>query len=149
MEYEYERLVEAPPDAVWAALTDTAIMESNLPGSTRVAMTGPEKLRVSMKIKMGFLRPTVNVDVQLSNVQPHDSFRVEYAGKAMGAGVEGAAETSMTPGVDLGRGESTTQVRVAGRVSTSGLLNKVSDSKIEAAVTGFLDEYFAGVERAT
>jgi hypothetical protein len=34
-----------------------------------------------------------------------------------------------------------------GTVQTSGLLAKIADSKIESAVTGFLDEYFASVER--
>ncbi len=150
MEFEYDRLVGAPAEAVWTALTDAATMESHLPGSTRVTVTGPEKLRVSMKIKMGFLRPTVNVDVQLSNISPPDSFEFEYAGKAMGAGVEGTAAVVITAGGNphASSNGGSTRIRMAGSLLTSGLLKKVSDSKIEAAVTGFLDEYFASVERA-
>ena len=149
MEFEYDRLVEAPAEAVWEALTETTTMESHLPGNTRVTSAGPEKLRVSMKISMGFLRPTVNVDVQLSDVNPKDSFKFEFEGKAMGAGIEGAATVSLSsrgnPSVGSNR---STQVSMTGSVHTSGLLKKVSDSKIQAAVTGFLNEYFASVERA-
>ena len=149
MEFEYDRLVEAPAEAVWEALTETTTMESHLPGNTRVTSAGPEKLRVSMKISMGFLRPTVNVDVQLSDVNPKDSFKFEFEGKAMGAGIEGAATVALSsrgnPSVGSNR---STQVSMTGSVHTSGLLKKVSDSKIQAAVTGFLNEYFASVERA-
>lgn len=149
MEFEYERLVEAPADAVWAALNDVSVMESHLPGNAHVASTGPEKFRVSMKISMGFLRPTVNVDVGLSNVSPNDSFRFEFQGKAMGAGVEGAANVSLDSSGDPDGGpKGFTQVKMSGSVHPSGLLQKVSDSKIEAAVAGFLDGYFASVERA-
>ena len=154
MEFEYDRLVEAPAEAVWAALTETTTMESHLPGATRVTSAGPEKLRVSMKISMGFLRPTVNVDVRLSDVNPKDSFKFEFDGKAMGAGIEGAATVSLNSGENPHgnpEGDSTrsTRVKMTGTVHTSGLLKKVSDSKIQAAVTGFLDEYFASVERAS
>ncbi len=157
MDFEYDRLVEAPAEAVWAALTEPATVESHLPGTTHVTSTGPEKLRLSMRISMGFLRPTVNVDVRLSDVNPEDSFRFEFVGKAMGAGVEGAATVSLNAGGNphrspvRGQGSGPTRsarVRMTGSVRTSGLLKRVSDSKVEAAVTGFLDEYFASVEQA-
>ena len=150
MEFEYDRLVDAPAEAVWEALTETATMESHLPGNTRVTSTGPEKLRVSTKISMGFLRPTVNVDVRLSDVRPEDSFNFEYGGKAMGTGVQGAARVAISPGENPHGGSTlSTRVRMSGSVHTSGLLRKVCDSRIEAAVTGFLDEYFASVERGS
>ena len=96
----------------------------------------------TLKILMGFLRPTVNVDVQLSDVVAIDSFRFTFAGKSMGAGVEGSARTEVS---DEG---TKTLVKMEGTVETTGLLKKVSDSKTEAAVSGFLDNYFTSVERA-
>ena len=124
-------------------------MEPHLPASTVITAAGPENLRVSMKISMGFLRPTVNVDIHLSDIRPQDSISFGFSGKVMAAGVEGAARVSLHPdgAPEVGPMPST-RVRISGSVSTSGLLKKVSDSKIEAAVTGFLDEYFASVERA-
>ena len=153
MELEYDRLVKAPAEAVWAALTDAATMEAHLPGDAGIDAVGPEQFRVSMKISMGFLRPTVGVDVRLSDVIPFESFKFEFAGKAMGAGVEGSAEVSVSPD-DFSQGNpdavavASTRVRIAGLVKTSGLLTKISDSKVESAVTGFLDDYFDRVERS-
>ena len=149
MEFEFDRLVEASAVDVWDALTETATMESHLPGTTRVTSTGPEKLRVTMKISMGFLRPTVNVDVRLLNVSPKDTFSFKFEGKALGAGVDGEASVALNPGGNPEGGPvPSTRVSIKGSVRTSGLLRNVSDSKIDAAVTGFLGEYFASVERA-
>jgi carbon monoxide dehydrogenase subunit G len=153
LELEYDRLVKAPAEAVWAALTDTATMEEHLPGEAGIAAVGPEQFRVSMKISMGFLRPTVGVDVRLSDVVHFESFRFEFGGKAMGAGVEGSAGVSVSPD-DFSQENpdavavASTRVRIAGLVKTSGLLTKISDSKVESAVTSFLDDYFDRVERS-
>lgn len=149
LEIEYDRLVAAPAEAVWAALTDPNAMGPHLPGTANVTSTGPETIRVSIKISMGFLRPTVNVDVQLSNISPTSSFRFEFSGKSMGAGVEGAVAVALNQD-ESPNAESTqvTRVRMTGAVQTSGLLRTVADSKLEAAAAGFLDEYFGSVERA-
>ncbi len=145
MKFEYERLVDAPVEALWAALTEPAAMEQHLPGGTRVTPNGPEKLRVSMKIPMGFLRPTVNVDIRLSKLSLNDSFEFDFEGKAMGAGIAGTAAVALVQ--DAGPA-GPIRVSMNGSVQASGLLKKVSDSKIEAASTGFLDDYFASVERS-
>ncbi|MDP6667050.1 MAG: SRPBCC domain-containing protein [Dehalococcoidia bacterium] len=149
MDIEYGRLVAAPAEDVWAALTDPSKMAPHLPGTTNVNIRGPETVRVSTKVSMGFLRPTVNVDVQLSKLSPVDSFRFEFDGKSMGAGVAGAVTVVLDPaeGPDVGPAEAT-QVNMAGAVQTSGLLTRVADSKLQAAAAGFLDEYFDSVERA-
>ena len=145
MKFEYERLVDAPEEALWAALTEPAAMEQHLPGGTRVTAAGSEKLRVSMKIPMGFLRPTVNVDIRLSNVSLNDSFEFDFEGKAMGAGIAGTAAMTVVPDAAL---TGSTRVRLTGTVQTSGPLKKISDSKIEVASAGFLDNYLASVERS-
>ncbi len=144
MEFEYGKSIRASAETVWDALTDPSAMEPHLPGTATVAATGTNGYRVSMKISMGFLRPTVNADVELSNLKQHESFNIEISGKSMGAGVAGsAAVTLSTLTVEAG----STRVVMTGIVETSGLLKKIADSKIEAAAVGFLDSYFASVEK--
>ena len=97
-----------------------------------------------LRLLMGFLKPTVKADVQLSNVVAGESFGIELSGNAMGAGVSSFAEVILIaePGDSV-----STRVTMAGTVQTSGLLAKVADSKIESAVSGFLDGYFESVEQ--
>jgi carbon monoxide dehydrogenase subunit G len=98
-----------------------------------------------MKISMGFLRPTVNVDVQLSNLNEGNSFDISLAGKSMGAGVTGTAEVALG---EHGSGTDSTRIKMTGTIHTSGLLKKIADSKIEDAATGFLEAYFHSIERS-
>ena len=117
MKFEYERLVDAREEALWAALTDPAAMAQHLPGG----------------------------DIRLSNVSFNDSFEFDFEGKAMGAGIAGTAAMTVVPDAAL---TGSTRVRLTGTVQTSGPLKKISDSKIEVASAGFLDNYFASVERS-
>lgn len=63
----------------------------------------------------------------------------------MGAGVDGEAEVVLTSNEIT---ETPTGLSIVGTVRTSGMLNKVSDSKIENAAVGFLESYLANVERS-
>ena len=142
MDFVYDRVVVALTTTVWDVLTNSEAMESYLPGTAKVASNGADSYRVSMKISVGFLRPTVNTNVQLSEVNELESFVIELSGKSMGAGVKGSAE------VVLSALEDSTRVQMTGTFETSGLLKKVPESKIEAAAIGFLESYFASVEKA-
>ncbi len=146
MEFVYDRTVATSAETVWGVLTDPTAMEPHLPGTAKVVATGSNGYRVSMKISMGFLRPTVNADVVLSNVVPHQSTTIGLSGNSMGAGVSGTAEVVLTSALD--GSSNSTRVRMTGVVETSGLLKKVGDSKVEAAAVGFLESYFDSVERA-
>jgi len=142
LDFVYDRVVVALTTTVWDVLTNSEAMEPYLPGTAKVASTGADSYRVSMKISVGFLRPTVNTNVQLSEVNELESFVIELSGKSMGAGVKGNAE------VVLSALEDSTRIQMTGTVETSGLLKKVPESKIEAAAIGFLESYFASVEKA-
>ena len=130
---------------VWDALTDPDAMTPHLPGTAKVVATGTDAYRVSMKISMGFLRPTVNADVQLSNLSKHVSFDISLTGKSMGAGVTGTAEVGLS---ETDSGAESNRIQMTGTIQTSGLLNKIADSKIENAATGFLEAYFQSIERS-
>lgn len=145
MEFVYERLVQAPLSTVWSVLTDPEAMEPHLPGTAKVKATGDLAYRVSMKISMGFLRPTVKANVQLSDVVKLEAFNISLSGKSMGAGVDGTAAVHFS---EITGDVGTTRVVMSGNVSTSGLLKKVKDDKIENAAKGFLESYFSSVEQA-
>jgi len=129
---------------VWDALIDPDAMTPHLPGTAKVVATGANTYRVSMEISMGFLRPTVNADVQFSNLNERVSFDIRLAGKSMGAGVTGTAEVILS---EHDSGDSS-RIQMTGAIQTSGLLNKIADSKIEGAATGFMESFFQSVERS-
>jgi len=143
LKFDYDRTVEASRSTIWSVLTDPAVMKPHLPGTAKVVSTGSDSYRVSMKIRMGFLRPTVNADVQLSNIDELRGFTIELSGKSMGAGVLVNAKMTLT---DTGDDSGGTAIQMMGTVETTGMLKKVADSKIETAAVGFLESYFASIE---
>jgi uncharacterized protein len=144
LDFSYERKIEASVSTVWDALINPEAMTPHLPGTAKVVATGADAYRVSMKISMGFLRPTVNADVQLSNLNERVSFDIGLTGKSMGAGVTGTAEVTLS---EHDSGQDSSRIRMTGTIQTSGLLKKVADSKIEGAATGFLEAFFQSIER--
>ena len=143
LKFDYDRTVEASLSTIWSALTDPVAMNPHLPGTAKVVSTGTDSYRVLMKIRMGFLRPTVNADVQLSNIDELRGFTIELSGKSMGAGVLVNAKMTLT---STGGDSGATAIQMIGLVETSGMLKKVADSKIETAAVGFLESYFASIE---
>jgi carbon monoxide dehydrogenase subunit G len=145
LDFHYERIIKAPASVVWDALTDPAAMEPHLPGTAKVVAVSETEYRVSMKISMGFLRPTVNANIDLSNIVKPESFTIGLSGKSMGAGVTGTSEVVLNADQS---NPNATSLSLRGSIETSGLLKKIKDSKIEKAATGFLESYFASVEKA-
>ena len=143
LKFDYDRTVEASLSTVWSVLTDPAAMKPHLPGTATVVSTGSDSYRVSIKIRMGFLRPTVNANVHLSNIDELRGFTIELSGKSMGAGVSTNAKMTLT---GTGGDSGGTAIQMMGSVETSGMLKKVADSKIETAAVGFLESYFASIE---
>jgi len=145
LDFSYERTIKASVPTVWDALVDPDAMAPHLPGTAKVVATESDAYRVSMKISMGFLRPTVNADVQFSNLNEGVSFDISLTGKSMGAGVTGTAEVALgEDDYDAG----STCIQMTGTIQTSGLLKKIADSKIENAATGFLEAYFHSIEQS-
>lgn len=145
MDFVYKRIIAASVPTVWDALIDPEAMTPHFPGTAKVVATGSYAYRVSMKISMGFLRPRVNADVQLSNLNERVSFDISLTGKSMGAGVVGKAEVAL--GEHDSRADSS-HIQMTGRIQTSGLLNKIADSNIEHVATGFLEAFFLSIERS-
>jgi carbon monoxide dehydrogenase subunit G len=145
LDFKYERTIAVPVSTIWDALIDPDAMTSHLPGTAKVVATGANAYRVSMKISMGFLRPTVNGNVQLSNLNEGVSFDISLTGKSMGAGVTGSAEVVLS---DPDSGANSSRIQMTGSIQTSGLLNKIADSKIEGAATGFLEAFIQSIERS-
>jgi carbon monoxide dehydrogenase subunit G len=143
LKFNYDRTVEASVWTVWSVLTDPEAMEPHLPGTAKVVSTGSSSYQVLMQISMGFLRPTANADVQLSNINEFHGFTIELSGKLMGAGVSGKAEVAL---MSTDGNSRSTVVQLTGSMESSGMLKKVADTKIEVVAIGFLESYFTSVE---
>ena len=141
MDFVYQRMIEKSLSNVWAAITDSSVLEVHLPGETSVKDAGDNTYRVCSKISFGFLRPTVNIDVHLSRIVDNVSLDFEVMGKSMGSSICGVGTIAITS-TDAG----STDLEINAEIQTSGLLNQVDDSKIKTATAEFIDVYLSNVE---
>ena len=134
-------MIEKSLRNVWVAITDSSVVEAHLPGETSVKDAGDNTYQVSSKLSLGFLNPTVSIDVHLSRIVDQECVDIELTGKSMGASISGAG-TIVLATADVG----STDLQINADIQTSGLLNQVDDSKIKAAATEFIDAYLSSVE---
>jgi len=139
--FVYQRVVEKSLRNVWLAITDSSAVEVYLPGKASIKDAGDNTYRLSSKISVGFLRPTVNIDVHLSRIVDQASVDIELTGQSMGASIRGAG-TILVAAVDA----RSTDLQIKADVRASGLLNQVEDSKIKAVTKEFIDAYLSNVE---
>ena len=141
MHFVYQRMIEKSLRNVWAAITDSSVVEAHLPGETSVIDAGDNTYRVCSKLSLGFLSPTVRIDVHLSRIIDQACVDIEVTGKSMGASINGVGSI-VVASVD----SVSTDLQINADVQTSGLLNQIDESKIKTAMEEFIDEYLSSVE---
>ena len=140
MNFEYQKNVAVDRGVLWLALTDPDSINRNLPKDAKVKAIDESNFELSLKVKAGFIRPTVKAKSTLRDVQVDESFAFDLAGKALGTSVKASAKVILT------ETPSGSQVLLSGDIETKGALNRVSDQKKQQSIKKFLDDYFRSIE---
>jgi uncharacterized protein len=121
MEIVGEERIEAPREAVWAALNDTEVLKSCVPGCQSIEWMSPTELLAQIKLKLGILSVGLTVEIALSNIRPPEHYTINAEGKGGVAGF-GKASADITLMED---GDATvlhyrTGAEIGGRVAQMG-----------------------------
>ncbi|MEK9676626.1 MAG: SRPBCC domain-containing protein [Chloroflexota bacterium] len=142
MNFKYQRNVTVDSRMLWLALTNPDSINRHLPKDAKVKSIDETEFELSLKVKAGFIRPTVKAKSTLHDVRMNESFEFDLAGKALGTSVKARARVVLEE-VEFGF-----LVRLSGDVETKGALNRVSDERKQQSITRFLDDYFQSVENS-
>ncbi len=116
--------VAAPIERVWRVITDPEQVGPCIPGCQEIEVTGPTTYRASVKLAIGPIKTTFNVDVELTDERPPS-----YAATVT-RGEEGGRASTLTArselclaAVDGGATEVTyrSDISLAGRLGKYGL----------------------------
>ncbi len=91
MDFGGRYLFGAKRAEVWAALNDANLLKAVIPGCERIEWTSPTTLDLTIKVNFGFLHPTFEGELSLSNIVPAESYTLAGRGKG---GVLGLAHAS-------------------------------------------------------
>ena len=142
MDMTGERLIPAPRQRVWDALNDPAVLKDCIPGCESLEKTGDNELKATAGIKIGPISARFTGKVQITDLDPPNSYRISGEGQGGVAGfAKGGANVSLA---DQGADTLLTYVvnaQVGGKIAQLGARLIDATSKQMAGL--FFDRFSA------
>lgn len=128
----------------WAALNDTAMLQAALPGCEAITPSGDQAFDVLMAVSVGPVKARFKGRLQLSELNPPQSYRLGFEGSGGPAGHgKGQAAVSLTA-------LSATETRLDYDVTASvgGKLAQIGSRLVDAAAQKLAEDFFARFKAA-
>jgi uncharacterized protein len=127
---------------VWAALNDARVLGAVIPGCERIEWTGAATLDLTIKISLGFLHPTFDGELELSDVVPAQSYTLSGRGKG---GVLGMAQASAAIGLADDPAGTILSFDAVGKAD--GGIMRLGRSLIGSSAQKLIDGFFEAIGR--
>jgi uncharacterized protein len=139
MEMTSTRIVNAPPDKVWAALNDPAVLKDSIPGCESLERTTDTEWRVVVVSKVGSISARFNGRILLADLAPPTAYTLKFEGQGGAAGfANGEAKVSLAPS-DAGA----TALTYTAKAQVGGKIAQLGSRLIDGAAAKMADEFFA------
>lgn len=143
LEQTGEYLIHADRDTVWQALNDPDVLARCIEGCQAMRKLDDERFQAKVKAKIGPVSANFDLDLQLQNVQPPESYRIEGKVKGGPAGFgKGSAD------VALAVEGAATRLSYAVQASVGGKLAQVGSRLLDGAARKMADDFFAAFAKA-
>lgn len=97
MKLSDEKRIEAPRDEVWRGLNDPEILRQSIPGCESLEQVSDTEFNAEVRAKVGPVKAKFKGSVQLSDLNPPESYRISGEGKGGAAGfAKGGALVTLT-----------------------------------------------------
>lgn len=138
MELKGEYRIPAPRERVWAMLNDPATLRESIPGCESLEGSPEEGFAARVTTKVGPVKATFNGQVQLSNLNPPESYTISGEGKG---GVAGFAKGGAD--VHLAEDGAETVLTYAVNAQVGGKLAQLGSRLIDSTAKKLADQFFA------
>jgi carbon monoxide dehydrogenase subunit G len=128
--------VAQPPDRVFAALTDPAVLQRCIPGCEELKAIGADVYEARLRIGVAGLKGAYSGRAELRDKRPPESFALVFDGKGSPGFIRGTATVRLTPV------ESGTRVASDAQVQVGGLIAAVGSRLVDAAARKLAAEFF-------
>jgi len=138
MEMTGEQRIGAPVEVVWRGLNDPEILRGCIPGCQSLEVVGENRFRAAATIKVGPISARFGGEVQLSDLDPPNGYRITGEGSGGVAGsAKGGARVSLTPDGDG------TLLRYTADAEVNGRLAQLGGKLIDATAKQLAGMFFA------
>lgn len=136
MQFDKTVSLSAAPDAVWAEVTDLAVLAACLPGARLESVDGDGRARGHMGVRVGSM--LANFEGVAEVVERDDTAR-RLSVRASGTGSQGTAEASIVAQVVQDGGATVLQMQVG--VDIAGPLARLGQGMAEPVVDRLVDRF--------
>ena len=141
MKLSEERVIAAPPGAVWAGILDAEVLKACIPGCQELTGNPEEGFEAVVVQKVGPVKATFKGAVTLSNIEPGVGCRLQGEGKGGAAGfAKGGATVRLTPDGDG------TLLTYDVDASVGGKLAQLGSRLIDGFAKKLADQFFANFQ---
>ncbi len=88
--------LSAPPERVWAALTDPAILARTLPGALSLEQVGDDEYRVTMEAGVASIKGVYHGTVALGDQRPPEGYTLRASGSGGPGTIDATAAVTLT-----------------------------------------------------
>lgn len=143
MDFTGRYVIAAPPQKVWDAINDPAVLKACIPGCEALDKTSPTDFVATAKLKVGPVSATFKGKVTLSNMEPPSRCTLSGEGQGGVAGfAKGGAEVVLTP---QGAG---TVLTYSAKATVGGKLAQIGQRLIDGAAKQIADDFFKRFSQA-
>lgn len=137
-----EQRIEAPIETVWAALNNPTILKACIPGCESLEMLSEKEMSAVVKLKIGPVSAKFKGEVELSELNPPNSYRISGQGKGGIAGfAKGGADVKLSTEGDATILTYEANADVGGKMAQLG--SRLIDSTSKKLAGKFFDKFGA------
>ena len=137
MDISGERRISAPRERVWEALNDPEILKQCIPGCERMEKSSDTEFAAEVNAKIGPVKAKFASQIELSELNPPQSYTISGQGKGGAAGF-GKGAASVTLEAD---GEETV-LRYQARLQVGGKLAQIGSRLVVGATRKIANDFF-------
>ncbi len=116
---------DAPKEAVWEALLDPDVLSRILPGCKQLDRSGENEFKGEISIRVGPVQGSFNGTVNLKDLDPPNSYRMELAGQGRPGYVKGVGALRL-------EGDAPTTLHYDGDAQLSGRIASVGQRLVDS-----------------
>lgn len=128
--------IARPPDQVFAALVDPAVLQRCIPGCEELKAIGPDAYEARLNIGVAGLKGRYSGRAELRDKHPPESFTLVFDGKGTPGFVRGTAR------MRLAAEPSGTRVTSDAEVQVGGLIAAVGSRLVDATARKLAADFF-------
>src|ERR1700761_1619834 len=142
-----ERRIPAPRQTVWEALNDTEVLRVSIPGCETLERLDGDQMKATAAVKIGPISARFSGKVQLTDIDPPNSYRIGGEGQGGAAGfAKGGANVALQDDPDGTLLTYQVNAQVGGKLAQLGA--RLIDASAKQMADQFFDRFSAQVTPA-